>query len=142
VYSVCLQKCLEHLFQRVNHLVLPSCVVIASRLLCQLQRAVLLSLPDLTSFAVYSINSLYTLSVNTGTPSQVDAHLNSSAKLLQTSLVIVIFATSQDLSRFVCQFRHFTSHSSSNRSSALNYQTTLLLPRAVPRHLACSSAAR
>jgi hypothetical protein len=142
VYSVCLQKCLEHLFQRVNHLVLPSCVVIASRLLCQLQRAVLLSLPDLTLFCCLLHQlALYTL-CQYGTPSQVDAHLNSSAKLLQTSLVIVIFATSQDLSRFVCKYRHFTSHSSSNRSSALNYQTTLLLPRAVPRHLACSSAAR
>ena len=67
VFSLSAKSAWSTLFQRINQLIFtPSCVVIANLPPCQLQRAELLLLPNLTSFAVYSINSLYTLSVNLG----------------------------------------------------------------------------
>lgn len=142
MYSVCLQKCLEHLFRRINHLFLPfvRCPLQPASLSTATSCALVVAKFDLFLQSTQSTRSIHSLSI----PDTVAGRRtpNSSAKLLQTSLVIVIFATSQDLIVLLqilpplCFFFFFQS------KLCPQLPTALTAPESRPATLACSSAAR
>jgi hypothetical protein len=140
VYSVCLQKCLEHLFRRINHLFLPfvRCPLQPASLSTATSCALVVAKFDLFLQSTQSTRSIHSLSIRDTVAGRRTP--NSSAKLLRTSLVIVIFATSQDLIvllQIPPPLRFFFFFQS---KLCPQLPTALTAPESRPATLACSAA--